>query len=278
MRQFWSRTKLINFYRQYCVACWYYQARLSPELRYGVTKLGSDAIFGYRYALPVEVNLIRSSVSYKIIHTETGKIYEGGARFSIPPIFSPLAGLIEPLSMYETVYKGDVIVLQSWAIRDYDVLTRGKRDALFAFDVKRVLSVGSVDINGKEVLYKYGKDYLLQIDGVPAQASVADDDTVEVKTQNAMAIVSDLRFVWLEGGNAPAEWKDYNVEFTCSPNFVVYDDMASQCGTDTNDLPRSVMTVKRAFFAKQDNPIDQIDTEQMIYESHQHNMDEDFNS
>ncbi len=259
----WTQNNVLSFFRQFGVDCLYYQARLSPELRYGVTKLSANALYGYKYATPSTVRLLRTSVNYRIINTEHGRIYEGGARFSIPPIVK-VAGVITPVSMFETVFKGDVIVVKNKPVRDYDVLTKGKRDTLFAFDVKKILSVSSVNASGVETLHAYGTDYTLTVDNVAVNATVLVDGTVQINATADMPIASQIAFVWQAGGTAPLDGREYSVEFLCSPNYVIWDELANVRATEDENLPKMVMTVKRAYFANAANTIDGIQTDEAV--------------
>lgn len=252
----------------------WYESRLSPELRHGLTVADADAIHGYKYNSPVQVRLIRTSVSYHIITRPAGKIYEGGARFSIPPV-AWVDGEYERLTIYDRIFKGDIIVIKNKPIRDFDVLTRGKKDVIFAFDVKSILSLVSVNAEKQEIRYIYGIDYIIKMNGEEPETIVLSDGTVQISASADMPVVSDIEIEWLEeeDSKAPAIDAEYAVEFLCSPNYIVWEELAKARATEENDLPKMVMTVKRAFFNKQTNPIDTVDTQQDVFETNDRFLD-----
>ena len=236
-------------------------------MKFGVTKLSSDSLFGYKYYDPVEVSLQRTSIHYKLISTDFGRMYEGGARITVPPV-KKCKGVVVLVPMFETVFKGDIIVVKDKPIRDYDVLTKGKRDFIFAFDVKKILSVVSVDALGNEIKHAYTTDYILSINSVNPDVSIDADGVVTINPTVNMPVVSDVQIVWQSGGTSPRDGRDYNVEFMCSPNYVVNDDLANVRAVQNNDLPRTVMTVKRSYFLQKDNPIDGIPTQQPVLDEY----------
>ena len=256
----WDQYDIQDMMDEFGVDCLYYQARLSPELKNSVSPLDTAAIRGFIYASPQAVRVQRTSISYKIISQPEGRLYQGGARFTIPATALDGNGVFQPVPMYTTLFKGDVIVVKDKPVRDYDVLTKGKRDRLYAFDVITILSVASVDTAKVEHLYTYGTDYELQVNGTPLTGIVKPDGSVGIVLTADMPIVSDITFAWLDGGAAPPDEADYNVEFICSPNYIVWDDMAKARGTHDNDLPKMIMTVKRAYVSKVANPVDQVPT------------------
>ena len=256
--------KLLN---KFAVNCLYYQGRLSPELKQGVAKPESTSIHGFMYEAPVAQPLIRTAISYHIINTDWGRMYEGGARFTVMPT-KMVNGQVENLIMYDRVFRGDVIVVLDKPIRDYDLLTKGRRDKLFAFDVLQILSVIAVNADQVEARYAYGTDYVLKLNGVALPASVNQDGTVTIKDKSDMPAISDLEIAWTTNGKHPAENLDYAVEFLCSPNYVVWDSMAKPRATAIGNLPKTILCAKRAFFNKTPNPIDSIPTRAAILDHH----------
>ncbi len=276
MRKILSNSKVQKLIRQFGVECLWYQSKLSPELRHGLTMADADAIHGYKYDDPVQVRLIRTSVSYHIITRPAGKIYEGGARFSIPPV-EWVEGEFKRLTIYDRIFKGDIIVIKNKPIRDFDVLTRGKKDVIFAFDVKSILSLVSVNAEKFELRYIYGTDYKIKVNGTEPTTVILSDGTVQISASADMPVVSDIEVEWLEteDSKAPAVGADYAVEFLCSPNYIVWEELAKARATEENDLPKMVMTVKRAFFNKLTNPIDTVDTKQDVFETNDRFLDND---
>jgi hypothetical protein len=264
--QIWDEHDTDSFFRDFSVECLYYEARLSSQMRQGLTALGADAIFGYKYADPVKVNLLRTSVNWEIVYTPDGRIYEGGARFSIPP-YELVNNQKKKLEIFDRIFMGDIVVVLSKPIRDFDLPRKGYRDTLFAFDVKKIIGITSVSVEGKEIRYEYGKDYNLMVNGALAFASVRDTDgSVVVIPRKEMPIVSELKVNWLTGDDAknPAEGSEYTVEFLSSPNYVVWDNLANVRATEDGDLPKSVLCVRRAFFNQIKNPVDEVVTRQPI--------------
>jgi len=296
MGTIWTTRDIASMVKTFGINCLWYESRLSADLKNGITRLNSDAILGFKYNLPVAVRLIKSSVSQHIVNSPEGNIYEGGAKFEIPPIVM-IAGVVTPLTIYNRIFKGDVIVVPTKPIRDFDVLTKGKRDYLFAFDVRTILSVKSVPLgNSKypsdhiEVSYNYGVDYKIQINFVDADVTINPDNTVTINTPVPNQVAANINFVWLNNEspnlfptpgrpsigyeidetpivrNNPPDGVQYVVEFSAAPNYVIWDELAKARGTEENDLPKMVMAVKRAYFNSAPNPVDSIPVNQPVQE------------
>ena len=276
----WLNSDTEDMMREFGVLCYYFESRIAPDQRYGQTLLSSDAIHGFRYNDPVEELLIRTSISQRIILSEHGRCYEGGARFTIPP--TKLAeGAYVSVPMHERVFLGDVVVVKTKSMRDFDVLKKGFRDQLFAFDVKKILNIASVDGEGKEHVYSYGTDYTLIINGV--EATIVGGDTpigeggigvIPASGKNEVEIIatqdkitSTILINWVDDGNHPAYGDYYTVEFLCSPNYVVFNYSDKVRATEDNDLPRTVMCVKRSYFNPVKPKMDEVDTKQEIMET-----------
>lgn len=265
MKDFWDESDNKDFFdNDFAIDCLYFQARLSPQLRQGVTRLDSNTIYGYTYYNPVSVKLMRTSINYRMYNLDYGRIYEGGARFTIPT-YEYSTGTAKRSLIYDRLFKGDIIVVKDRPVRDYDVLKKGGRDTMFAFDVKEILSVISINRNdNSEIHHEYGNDYKLVIDGNDADATVTESGTVLLESVDGIQIASSIEIVWFENGNIPVEGDDYAVEFMCSPNYVVFDELAKPRMISDRDLPKSIMCVKRAYFNKTPNPLDSVDTRQPI--------------
>lgn len=261
-----------DFLSEFAIDCYYHQGRLSAEMLNGVTKMNSGAIQGFRYSAPIEEKVIRQAIGYHIVNTPGGRIFEGGARFTIFPTYTDNNGDVRTSVIHERIFKGDILVPKSApgganvSIRDFDVLRKGKRDLIFAFDVKSILSVSSVAIDKSETLYRYGIDYTVRVNGTALPVSVLADGTVKLLAADPMPVISDVEVYWLSSAK-PLDDQEYSVEFTCSPNYVIWDDMARPRATADNPLPKTVMAVKRAFFNQTENPIATADTEQPILDS-----------
>ena len=284
----WNDSDTEDMMREFGVQCLYFEARIAPDQRYGQTKLESDAIHGFRYNDPVEERLMRTSISQRIILSEHGRCYEGGARFTIPPV-KLVDGTYQAVPIYERVFLGDVIVIKNKSMRDFDILKKGFRDQLFAFDVKKILNISAIDAEGIEHNYAYGTDYTLTINGV--EATIIEGNTpigeggfgvvlfggtgeVELVTAQNDKIANTILIVWKDGGSHPAYGNTYTVEFLCSPNYVVFNYSDKVRATEDNDLPRTVMCVKRAYFNPVKPKMDEVDTKQEILETSSEVYDE----
>ena len=291
MGTIWTTRDIASMVKTFGINCLWYESRLSADLKNGITRLNSDAILGFKYNHPVATRLIRTSVSQHIINSSEGNIYEGGANFTIPPIVIS-AGVTTPLTIYDRIFKGDIIVVQSKPIRDFDVLTKGNRDFLFAFDVRTILSVKSVPLGTStnpadhiEYSYTYGVDYKIQINGSDAAVTVNADNSVTINTAVPTQPVSNINIVWIPDDDPPLvppvtrirppEGVQYVVEFSAAPNYVIWDELAKARGTEENDLPKMVMAVKRAYFNSAPNPIDSIPINQSVQGSTVTNFDDD---
>lgn len=248
---------------EFGVDCLYFQANTTPNLDGGRPRLGADSLYGFDYVAPVDARLIRTSIDYKFLHTPEGQIYQGGARFTIPKNLL-INGQAVPQSIWERIFFGDVIVVKEKPVRDYDILCRGQRDTMFAFDVTKILSLKYKAADGTVQSYVYGTDYKLQINGVDMQATANPDGTTTlVPADGQIHISSQIAVVWL-GPIGPAMNQNYVVSFMCSPNYIVYDDAGKPRGPSDNDLPKHFMCVKRAFFNSSDNPFDAMTHRQPI--------------
>jgi hypothetical protein len=279
----WENIDVNDMMREFGIQCLYFESRLAPDKRFGQTKLESDAIHGFRYNSSVEERLMRTSISQRIILSEYGRIYDGGARFTIPPV-KLVDGLYIPVPMHERAFSGDVIAIKTKVIRDFDVLKKGYRDQLFAFDVKTILSVASIDADGNEHIHLYGRDYTLQVDGTTLTATKrTDEDIYDLITTQDMAIASQIDFVWntsVQTGettlDVPSNESNYTVEFLCSPNYVIYNYSDKARATEENDLPRTVMCVKRAYFNPVKPKMDEVDTKETIMDTPSQVFDEQY--
>jgi len=266
----WENTDVLDMIDEFGVNCLYFQARIAPDTRYGITKLESDAVHGFRYDAAESVRLIRTSISQRIALSDHGRTYQGGATFTVPPV-AFVGGVLVTPKIYERVFLGDVIVVQGKAMRDWDVLKKGYRDQLYAFDVKAILSVNSVDAAGVEKTHLYGRDYTLQIAGVEVTATQrSGQDVWDIAPSATYPIISSVQIVWrtvaTDAGTpvVPASGETYTVEFLCSPNYVVMPLADKTRATEENDLPKTIQCVKRAFFNTSKSIMDTVDTGQSI--------------
>ena len=174
---------------------------------------------GFRYKDPITYRLLRTSVYYKDLPAEAGLIYLGGCQFAINRI------VVEPdaqgnyqivndaLPIYDTIGFGDVLVVTSRTRRDKDILRRGVRDSIWAFDVQSIVSISQ-----GATFYAEGTDFVL----------------------NGTAIE------W-ETGKGPQSGEAYSVEYLCKLQYVVWDDLAKDRGTETVILPKRILCRLRQY-------------------------------
>ena len=137
--------------------------------------------------------------------------------------YIPSKSHFQYLDVYNKVSRGDVFVVNKRMRREGEILKRGVEDTLSAFDVKRVLSVAKGD-----TVYKKGIDYSL----------------------------SGITINWLSGGNSPADGDYYTVEYLCKANYIVYNELAADRGTDDDEIPKRIHLALRQYSNTQPLPID----------------------
>jgi hypothetical protein len=185
---------------------------------------------GYRYpGSPVEAKLLRTSVDFKSIPEELGRILQGGCQITIPRQERKLDVLglpyYEDLTIFDRVSVGDVFSITNRTRRATDILKKGVRDSLRAFDVQEIFSVTKVNTT-----YTEGTDYTF----------------------------SGTTITWgVDKG--PNDGEFYTVEFECLVQYVVWDDMAKDRGGDNDVLPKRVLCKLRQFLDFSSSPIDSID-------------------
>lgn len=210
----------------------YYSGRLCSCVTEngGIPKIGCGCNLGFWYGASEDVYGIRTSIDYKYLNTPQGRIYDGGAKFTIPKFYND----VEQLA-FKKLAHGDVVVVTGKSRRDTDILTRGTRDYLFAFDVKEILTVSQ-----QNKIYVQGQDFSL--------------------TGRAINWLSG------EGAEAPADGTTYAVEFICEQQYKVWDAGAKERGTDAEELPKAVLCVLRRFVEQENaNPIDSLDFQEKIF-------------
>ena len=125
------------------------------------------------------------------------------------------------LPLYNKVSRGDVFTVEDRLRRDGDLLRKGVRDTIHAFDVQRILSVS---IRG--TVYKESIDFTH----------------------------SNRVITWL-GNGSPADDTDYTVEHLCRQNYIVYDELASDRGSDTDFVAKRIHLALRTYAAETALPI-----------------------
>lgn len=259
-----------EFLDTFSVQAFYFMARKSPDLEYGVTRLESTAIFGMRYAEPVPVEVMRTSVSQWVLHQPGGQIYSGGCRLTI---FPTRHGSRQ--HFYDMLSDGDVFVIRDKLVREYDILAKGKREYIFSYDVRAVIAVLSVNLNNVPEFYQYGVDYTLQLGDNPAQ-TVNQNNIIYITDPYETSIGKSLSIVWINPAKQPYKGQKYTVEYLCSPNYVVWNDRAKIRAVLNNDLPKTVMCVKRPIFNQSLNPIESVPTQEKIMDHTKSTFDFEF--
>ena len=175
---------------------------------------------GYWYEeTPEEFYGIKTNYSYKFINTPQGRIFDGGARFTIPKFYNGKEQIV-----YSKITHGDIIVIPSKVRRETEILRKGVRDKLYSFDVKKIWVISQ---EGK--VYKPNVDYTL----------------------------NGREIAWF--GDMPNDGEYYTVEYSCSQQFKVWDIGANSRGGDEENLPIVLNTVIRRFTEnKEENSIDSV--------------------
>lgn len=142
----------------------------------------------------------------------TGIIFGLGTT-QYPKTIKPDIATTAYLPIYHKISQGDVLTVESRFRRDGDLLRKGVRDTIHHFDVQRIISimVGST-------IYKEEIDFT-HSDGV---------------------------ITWT-GVNDPAANTDYAVEYLCKQNYIVFDELASDRGSDTDRIAKKIHLALRNY-------------------------------
>jgi len=189
---------------------------------------------GFYYDAPETIKVIRTQISHKYLNTPQGRILNGGATFTIPKYNNGAEQLA-----WKTIAHGDIIVVSNKSKRDTDVLIRGTRDKLYAFDVKEILSI-----------YRNTTQYV-----------VTTDFTTSIKSSVAGQLTS---INWVSG-KGPADGESYTVEFIAAQQFRVWDDQGQSRGTDSDELPKKVLCTIRRFVSPEANILEDANIDQGVY-------------
>lgn len=208
----------------------YYSARMCSCIaeNSGYPKPECGCILGYWYDdEPELIHGIRTSVEKKYLNQNFGRLFDGGAKFIIPKFHNG-----KEQEAWLKLAHGDVIVVEGRYRRESDILRRGVRDKLFAFDVGEIISVSK---EGK--IYKEGEDYT----------------------------VNGVEIVWQENGESPEINEYYSVEFTCMYQYKAWDTGAKDRGNENTDLPRLINCTIRRYSIEEATAIEEFDHEQKIF-------------
>lgn len=189
---------------------------------------------GYWYSSPETIVVMRQQVSTKILNTPNGIIYNGGAQITLPKVYD---GTTQ--NAHKTIGRGDILVAENKTKREVDILKKGTRDFLFAFDVDEILKVSR-----KGVVYVPTTDY-----------TITTDQSTPIK----LTTIS-----WV-AGHGPEEDEYYTVDFMSKQQFKVWEDAGNDRGTDVDVLPRKLMCVIRKYVETKVNEIDSIDLQQKVF-------------
>jgi len=214
----------------YAMQLRYYAGRLCSCVgeNGGQPKVDCGCDLGFYYDDPITIYGIRTGFDYKFLNSPEGRIFDGGARFIIPKYYN---GIEQPA--YYRIMHGDIISIPNKYRRETEILRKGVRDTLYAFDVNRVFSVSRAN-----KIYREGTDY----------------------------IVNGRNIIWLNNGDKPKDGEYYSVEYSCSQQFKVWNAGANSRGTTEDELPINVMCVIRRYVDNQHtNPVDNFNYQEQIF-------------
>jgi len=142
----------------------------------------------------------------------TGIIFGLGTT-QYPKTITPDIATTAYLPLYHKVSRGDVFTVDTRFRRDGDLLRFGVRDTIHHFDVQRIVSlmIGST-------VYKEGIDFSH----------------------------SDGTITWLDVNDPDAD-TDYAVEYLCKQNYIVFDELASDRGSDTDRIAKKIHLALRNY-------------------------------
>lgn len=137
--------------------------------------------------------------------------------------YKPSKSDYQQIELYNKVSRGDVFILDSRFRREGEILKKGEKDDLSAFDVQKIISVAKGN-----TVYKEGIDYTL----------------------------SGSTISWTVGGSSPSSGDHYTVEYLCKINYIVYDELASDRGTEDDEIPKRIHLALRQYANNQPLPLD----------------------
>lgn len=217
--------------KRFSLPVYYYEGRLCSCVgeNGGVPQINHTCNLGFYYSAAELTYVIRTAVSHKYLVRPQGLIFDGGATFTIPKLYNGVEQ-----KAYNRISHGDIIVDSTKTKRDTDVLLRGVRDTIYAFDVKSILSI-----------YAGTTQYLPDIDFTTSETS---------------SVAGKLTTINWVDGKGPAEDVYYTVEFICNQQFKVWEDMGNDRGTSEDFLPKRVICVARRFVNYEQFNVKEIET------------------
>lgn len=200
-----------------------------------------DCYAGFRYPNnPKVVKLLRTSVNFNNLPEQAGMILQGGCQITIPRCYKNGNEYLYN-SIYDTVSVGDIFVITNRPRRDRDILQKGVKDTISAFDVQEIVS-----ITKKAKKYRDGIDYRLNTYKYPLPywyVGLKDSDADLSKGEKLHGGEID----WLIGGESPNDDEFYTVEFLSKIQYVVWQDLAKDRGSDTDLLPKRILCTLRQY-------------------------------
>lgn len=203
----------------YGLSAKYYHARLCSCVgeNNGVPLASDDCEMGFRYADSEDIQVIRTNTQRSVANTPAGLIYDASIVITVPKYYGTTYQ-----KAWEVLGHGDIFLFPNKIQVMTDILKKGSRDKIFAFDVKEVLSVSV-----RNTIFTRGVDYTL------------DDRTI----------------VWSDEAQID-NGQPYSVEFKCSQQYRVFQQEPFDRGAEGDDLPRKVNAVIRRYISDDINPID----------------------
>lgn len=194
----------------------------------GVPVAGHTCENGFIFKQPVDIYGIKQQRTSKYDRTAGGMIPDVYTLFTIPKQYN---GVIQPV--WTTLTHGDVISIPGKEVVKMDILQKGVRDTIYEFDLSKILrlSINSLDL----------------LEGT--------DFTVNYTTR-VITFPNDTK---VKAGDY------YAVKFTCSQQYIVFDEEPFDRGGDNEDLPRKVRAVIRRFHNTDINPLDGVNTNQDVW-------------
>ncbi len=220
---------------RYSVEMKYYQATICSCIaaNAGHPATDCDCANGFRYLQnPVTVNLLRTSVNYRALPPDqAGLILQGGCQITVPRCIKGVDAFGKPcyqkLNIYDTLNIGDVFVITGRTRRDRDILKKGTRDIVRAFDIQEIVNISLL-----------GTQYIENID------------------YNFISYNGQIN--WIDGGNHPADGEHYTVEFLSKIQYVVWRDLTTDRGSSFDALPKKIICSLRNFINPGENSLDKV--------------------
>lgn len=192
------------------------------EIAYESDKDGNPRGTGYLAIRSLTVGSGSSVTILKPANADATKTILGLNVNLYPYRYTPKKNEYHFLLLHDSVSRGDVFVIANRTRRDGAILQRDVLDSIKAFDVERILTVAYKGTN-----YHRGIDYTL----------------------------SGLTIQWISEKGPPTE-AHYSVEFLCKANYIVYNELAADRGSDDDEISKRVHLALRNYADFSVLPID----------------------